>query len=73
MNDEKQAALDSVLEMHRKKRVSDFELLSLTQSIHMMVLLGDILKELKAIREATQQANEPGSEDEPSPFQSLSG
>lgn len=38
----------------------------------MEVLMG-IHGELQAIREATEQANEPGPDDEPSPFQSLSG
>lgn len=36
-------------------------------------LLGEILMALWAIQEATEQANEPGPDDEPSPFQSLSG
>lgn len=36
-------------------------------------MLAKIHEELKAIRMATEQANEPGPDDEPSPFQSLSG
>lgn len=37
-----------------------------------ITLLYSILEELIAIRQATEQANEPGPDDEPSPFQSLS-
>lgn len=36
-------------------------------------MLAKIHEELRAIRLATEQGNEPGPEDEPSPFQSLNG
>lgn len=36
-------------------------------------MLVNIHEELKSIRLAMEQANEPGQDDEPSPFQSLRG
>lgn len=44
-----------------------------TQDRLMLALLVEILAELRALTAATEQANEPGPDDEPSPFQSLSG
>jgi hypothetical protein len=38
-----------------------------------MTMLAEILMELRTIRQATEQANEPGPDDEPSPLQTLSG
>lgn len=40
---------------------------------HQTDVMEAILEELTAIRQATEQANEPGPDDEPSLLQSLSG